>query len=661
MTAVDLTGQVLGGRYRLARLLGQGGMGSVHEAIDESLGRKVAIKVLHAAFAWDPDQVSRFRREAQAAAAIGHPNIVQVTDFCASPGEPPFLVMELLEGQSLGQTITAEGPLLPARVAYIASQVLHALAAAHRAGIVHRDIKPDNVFLTSMAAHADVVKLLDFGVAKLRDTRGLEKLTAAGTTLGTPAYMAPEQARGGDIDGRADLYGVGACMFHALAGRRPFDATSAHALLYAILEQIPAPLSALRPEVPAGLSDVIARALHKDPASRFSTADAMRAALEPFAGASPVAMPFDATAIAPSARHLDGGSTRPSGTTSGSFVGRARELEDLERLHAQGERVVTLWGPGGAGKTRLLRRFGAQRAADYPLPGGVTWCDVETARTREEVEAVVATSLGLSAREAIATALATRGPVLLLIDNFEQATAHAVATVGAWSEAAPEARFVVTSREPLGVANEARLEVGALPEDEAVLLFIARARAVRRDFGGPEEAAAVREVVRRLDGLPLAIELAAARTEILGVDELLERLGAQLDLLARRGGAVPRHATMRAAVEWSWDLLDPDERVALSECTVFEGGFTLAAAEGVLTRRAGAPIVIDLVEALRRKSLLHRVGSKDGPLRLDLYAQIRELAAEHLTGDARRGAEARHARYFLAAAERWAAAEHGPK
>ncbi len=663
MTAVDLTGQVLGGRYRVAGLLGQGGMGAVYEAIDESIGRKVAIKVLHATFAWDPEQLRRFRREAQAAAAIGHPNIVQVTDFCVSSGDPPFLVMELLQGRSLGQTIIAEGPLLPARVAYIASQVLHALAAAHRAGIVHRDIKPDNVLLTSMAVHTDVVKLVDFGVAKLRDARGLEKLTAAGTTVGTPSYMAPEQARGGDIDGRADLYGVGACMFHALAGRPPFDAATAPALLYAILEQVPESLSRLRPEVPVGLSEVIARALQKDPAARFPTAEAMLAALEPFAGASPAGMPFEVTAIAPSTRHLDAGSgsTLPSGTTSGSFVGRMRELEDLERLHAQGQQVVTLWGPGGAGKTRLLRRFATQRVAEYPAPGGVTWCDVEAARTREEVEAVVATSLGLSAREAIATALAARGPVLLLIDNFEQATAHAAATIGAWSEAAPEARFVVTSREPLGVANEARLEVGALPEDEAVLLFVARARAVRGDFGAPDEAAAVREVVRRLDGLPLAIELAAARTEILGVDELLERLGAQLDLLARRDGAVPRHRTMRAAVEWSWDLLDADERVALSECTVFEGGFTLAAAEAVLTRRKGAPIVIDLVEALRRKSLLHRVGPKEGPLRLDLYAQIRELAAEHLGGDAHRAAEARHARYFIAVAERWAADEHGPK
>jgi serine/threonine protein kinase/predicted ATPase/predicted negative regulator of RcsB-dependent stress response len=661
MTAADLTAQVLGGRYRLVRVLGQGGMGAVHEALDESLGRRVALKVLHASLAWDPEQISRFRREAQAAAAIGHPNIVQVTDFSAAPGEPPFLVMELLEGRSLGQTIATEGALLPARVAYIASQVLHALAAAHRAGIVHRDIKPDNVFLTSMAAHSDVVKVLDFGVAKLRGASGIDKLTAVGAMVGTPAYMAPEQARGGDVDARADLYAVGACMFHAMSGHVPFEATSAPALLYKILEQPPAQMSELRADVPPGLSDVIARAMLKDPAGRFASADAMRAALAPFAGASPAIMSFDATIAAPSSRQLEPGSTRPSGTTSGSFVGRARELEDLERLHEQDERVVTLWGPGGAGKTRLLRRFGALRASDYPVPGGVIWCDVETARTREEVEAVVATALGLSAREAIATALAARGPVLLLIDNFEQATAHAVPTIGAWSASAPEARFVVTSREPLGVAHEARLEIGALPEDEAVLLFIARARAVRRDFGGPDEAAAIREVVRRLDGLPLAIELAAARTEILGVDELLERLGAQLDLLARRGGAVPRHATMRAAVEWSWDLLDADERVALSECTAFEGGFTLAAAEAVLTRRPGAPIVIDLVEALRRKSLLHRIGSKDGPLRLDLYAQIRELAAEHLTEDARRAIEARHARWFVAAGERWAAAEHGPK
>jgi predicted ATPase len=664
MTSADLSGQVLGGRYRLVRPLGQGGMGAVYEAVHEALGRKVAIKVLHASLSWDPEQLGRFRREALAAGAIGHPNIVQVTDFSAAPGEPPFLVMDLLEGRSLGQTITREGPLLPARVAHVASQMLHALAAAHRAGIVHRDIKPDNVFLTSMAAHADVVKVLDFGVAKLQASGGIDKLTAVGAVVGTPSYMAPEQARGSDVDARADLYAVGACMFHALAGRVPFETTSAPALLYAILEQAPPAVTDLRADVPAGLADIIARAMLKDPAARFASADEMRAAIEPFAGASPAKMSFDATVVAPSVPPLTGSAPNlPSSaaTSSGSFVGRARELEELERLQAQGERVVTLWGPGGAGKTRLLRRFGASRAAVYAAAGGVVWCDVAAARTREEVEAIVATALGLSAREAIATALAARGPALLLIDNFEQATAHAVPTIGSWSEAAPDARFVVTSREPLGVLNEARVEVGALPEDEAVLLFVARARAVRRDVGGPEEAAAIREVVRRLDGLPLAIELAAARTEILGVDELLERLGTQLDLLARRGGAIPRHATMRAAVAWSWELLDADERVALAECTAFEGGFTLAAAEAVLTRRTGAPLVIDLVEALRRKSLLHRIATSDGPLRLDLYAQIRELAAEHLTDVARREVEARHARWFVEAAERWAAAAHGPR
>jgi serine/threonine protein kinase/predicted ATPase len=663
MTAADLSGQVLGGRYRLVRPLGRGGMGTVYEAVHEGLGRKVAIKVLHAMLAWDPEQLGRFRREAQAAAAIGHPNIVQVTDFSAAPGEPPFLVMDLLEGRSLGQAIAREGPLVPAWVAHVASQILHALAAAHRAGIVHRDIKPDNVFLTSIAGQADAVKVLDFGVAKLQESGATDKLTSVGAMIGTPAYMAPEQARGGEIDGRADLYAVGACMFHALAGRVPFQATSSPALLYAILEQGPPDLAELRADVPPALSAVVARAMLKDPAARFASADAMRAAIEAVIGGTATSLSFERTSVASSAPPSAASTPRltSSATTGGSFIGRARELEELQRLHAQGERVLTLWGPGGAGKTRLLRRFGVERAAEYPAAGGVTWCDVAAARSREEVEAVVATALGLSAREAIATALAARGPTLVLVDNFEQATAHALPTIGAWSAAAPAARFVVTSREPLGVPNEARVEIGALPEDEAVLLFVTRARAVRRDVGGAAEAAAIREIVRRLDGLPLAIELAAARTEILGVDELVERLGAQLDLLASRGGAVARHATMRAAVEWSWDLLDEDERAALAECTAFEGGFTLAAAEAVLTKRAGAPLVIDLVEALRRKSLLHRVALQDGPLRLDLYAQIRELAAEHLTEKARHEVEERHARWFIEAAERWAAAEHGPR
>ncbi|HSQ67653.1 MAG TPA: serine/threonine-protein kinase [Polyangiaceae bacterium] len=277
-------GTLLGGRYRIERLLGQGGMGAVFEGTQEGLGRRVAVKLLDPQLAADPSQLERFRREGEVVAALGHPNIVQVTDFQFSD-QGPFLVMELLRGQSLGGLLDAERTLPPNRVAFIAAQVLSALGAAHRAGVVHRDIKPDNVFILSEAAVPDSVKVLDFGIAKLVADGQNAKLTGTGAMLGTPSFMAPEQARGAmDVDARADLYAVGATMYQALTGRLPHEAASVPALLFAIVEKEPTPLREVRPDLPPELVAVVERAMAKDRAARFQSADEMRSALSPWSG-----------------------------------------------------------------------------------------------------------------------------------------------------------------------------------------------------------------------------------------------------------------------------------------------------------------------------------------------------------------------------------------
>ena len=299
-TSPDLSGTVLGGRYRLRALLGRGGMGSVYAAVQEDLGRNVAVKILDPLLAGDPGQLERFRREALASAALGHPNIVQVTDFSAPTNhEPPFLVMELLAGQSLGQLLDRESVVSPQRIAFIASQLLSALGAAHAAGIVHRDIKPDNVFLVSTSAFHDLVKVLDFGIAKLATEEGGVRLTGTGAMLGTPAYMAPEQARGAVVDHRADLYAVGATMYQALAGRLPHDAPSFPAMLFAIVEQTPEPLGRLRPDLPPSLVAVVERAMAKDPNARFRSAEEMRASLAPFVPAGSASAPGPVSHDAP--------------------------------------------------------------------------------------------------------------------------------------------------------------------------------------------------------------------------------------------------------------------------------------------------------------------------------------------------------------------------
>ncbi len=279
-------GTTLGGRYVLGDLLGRGGWGEVYDGMQADLGRRVAIKVLRTERVFDQDGLARFVREARSAAALGHPNIVQVTDFQASPGAPPFMVMEHLNGATLGAVLRQYGRLPPARACAVAYQILSALETAHRAGIVHRDVKPDNVFLVSTAGHEDFVKLLDFGIAKLASEDSM-KLTDASTILGTPSFMAPEQVRGVPVDHRADLYAVGATMYLALTGRLPIEAPGLSALLYAIVHQRPAPLAAHDPSLDPRLCAVVDRALHKDPAGRFASAAEMRAALEPWATTGP--------------------------------------------------------------------------------------------------------------------------------------------------------------------------------------------------------------------------------------------------------------------------------------------------------------------------------------------------------------------------------------
>jgi serine/threonine-protein kinase len=270
-------GTVLGDRLVLGVRLGSGSMGVVHEAVDRRTGLRVAVKVMHPHLASDPELVARFEREVFSVAALGHPHVVRMLAY-ERTGSLPYFVMELLDGITLGQVLREEGRLSVARVATIGTQLLGALSAAHRAGIVHRDIKPDNVVLCRMEG-GEVAKLLDFGTAKLmHEARDLQ-LTREGVLLGTLSYMAPEQARGDAVDGRADLYSLAAVLYVALAGRRLFEAPSMPGLLIAIQQETPEPLTNLRPDLPAAMAEVIATALRKRPDQRFPTADAMAAAL----------------------------------------------------------------------------------------------------------------------------------------------------------------------------------------------------------------------------------------------------------------------------------------------------------------------------------------------------------------------------------------------
>ncbi len=343
-----------------------------------------------------------------------------------------------------------------------------------------------------------------------------------------------------------------------------------------------------------------------------------------------------------------------------AFVGRAAELAALARTLQDGARLVTVLGVGGTGKTRLAQRMALAWLGEWP--GGAWFCDLSEARRLEGICFAVAQALGVSLGkddpvEQLGHVIAGRGRCLVILDNFEQVAALADACLGRWLDRAGEARFVVTSRERLHLPGELAFPIEPLPvANDAVELFLQRARAQVPGFA-PSAAGLpdVAEVVRLLDGLPLAIELAAARVSVLSPAQIVRRLEDRFALLAGARGASSRQATLRAAIDWSWALLAPWEQAALAACAVFEGGFTLAAAEAVLDLGAWreAPPVLDVVQALVDKSLLRVLGPR-GAHRLDIdepwfgmYLSIHEYAAAQLRAAGQEpAAQQRHGRHF---------------
>src|SRR5688572_17477514 len=270
-----LVGSVLAERYEIVRRIGEGGMGAVYEARHTVIGKRVAVKVLLEKFLEKPELVARLLQEARLASSIGHENIVDVTDFGTTTDGRAFVVMEFLEGESLAQLVIRDAPLPVERSLRIARQVASALEAAHAKGIVHRDVKPENVYLVRRG-EADYAKVVDFGVSKAVHTREdgpeWQRLTRTGMVLGTPLYMSPEQARGGeDIDHRADVWAVGVLLYECLTGEVPFRAHNYLGVISQVLTEEAAPPSRLRPElgIPVGVEMVVMRALEKDRTRRY--------------------------------------------------------------------------------------------------------------------------------------------------------------------------------------------------------------------------------------------------------------------------------------------------------------------------------------------------------------------------------------------------------
>ncbi len=268
-----LLGQVLADSYEVTRMLGEGGMGRVYEARHTRLsGKRFAVKLLHPDLARQPEVVTRFQREAEAASGISHPNVLGVHDVNVTLDGQPYIVSELLEGQELGDYLERSGKLPIAEAVRIVRQICKALDAAHGTGVVHRDVKPENVFLTGDVKRLEIatVKVIDFGISKVAQDGG-QSLTKTGMVMGTPDYMAPEQARGDKVDARADIYAVGAILYRALTGKKPFEGLDPMATLTAVLVQEPNRPTLLNPDVPLSLELVIQRAMAKDPKDRYAS------------------------------------------------------------------------------------------------------------------------------------------------------------------------------------------------------------------------------------------------------------------------------------------------------------------------------------------------------------------------------------------------------
>jgi len=278
---MSLVGQVFSNRYRIEREIARGGMAEVYLATDESLNRQVALKALFPEFAREPSFVERFRREAQAAANLNHPNIVAIYDW-GQEGGTYFIVMEYVEGRSLRDLIRNEGPIDAGRAADITAEIASALAFAHRSGVVHRDVKPGNVLITPQGN----VKVTDFGIARAGASDGL---TQTGSVMGTATYFSPEQAQGLAVDGRSDVYSLGVVLYELVCGGVPFVADSPVSVAYKHVREEPVPPSQRNTDVPPGLEQIIMSALAKDPDQRYQSADDMRADLLRFRRGRPLA------------------------------------------------------------------------------------------------------------------------------------------------------------------------------------------------------------------------------------------------------------------------------------------------------------------------------------------------------------------------------------
>jgi predicted ATPase len=639
-------------------------MGEVYRAKDTRLDREVAIKTLSLDRRSQPEALLRFEQEARSACALNHPNIVTIYELGQLNGLH-YIAMELVDGETVRELL-ASGPILFRKAVAIAAQIADALAKAHEIGIVHRDLKPENLMVASEGA----AKVLDFGLAKLlvvnhaQDSdASITSITEHGTVMGTVGYMSPEQATGSEVDFRSDQFSFGSVLYEMVTGFAAFRKKTNAETTAAILRDDPDRLAFRIIQAPAPFHWILERCLAKDPKQRYaSTRDLAR----------DLAAVRDRLAYAP-ARHLDPlPNNLPVQRTA--FIGRESEAATLRQLLSRVDvQLVTLTGPGGIGKTRLALQVAGEITPE--LPGGVCFVPLSAVSDPSLIASTIAQALGLresgnqSPQESLKEYMGGLShPMLLLLDNFEHLVS-AAPVVAQLLTTGPKLKAVVTSQAPLHVYGEHEFPVLplALPDLKsipplqvlsrlpAVALFVERAQAVKREFAlTKENAPAVAAICARLDGLPLAIELAAARIKLLSPSAMLARLESRLNLLTGGARDLPtRQQTLRRTVDWSYSLLNTAEQTLFRRLSVFTGGCQMEGVEAACDTKGDLGLdVLDGMASMVDKSLAQQIEQVDPETRFFMLSTIREYALERLAESNDESATRRaHAAYYLVLAE----------
>ncbi|WP_205876687.1 protein kinase domain-containing protein [Mycobacterium camsae] len=636
--------------------VGRGGFGTVYRCLQTTLERVVAVKVLTVEH---PEDQARFVREQQAMASLtSHPNIVAVLQVGRTASGYPFLVMPFCASGSWLDRIASAGPLDISEVTRVGVKIAGALQCAHQVGIVHRDIKPANVLSSAYGEPA----LSDFGIARI--IGGF--ITVPGVFHGSPAYCAPEILRGEPPSAAADVYGLGASLFTGLTGRPPFQRQQGENLVDQFARISELPLPDLRDTgIPADLAALIAEAMARNPGCRPSALELGRQ-LQQIQACHELAVDAmvvqDATAV--------GGSPSPRPRSPGSAYARAPQLvgrdDELKRLRMllTPARLVTITGAGGIGKTALALHVTQQLRAEYP--GGIWMVELTNARDMRELAGLVAATLGLStvpsppSTEKFIERL-NQGRTLLVLDDCAHLIDDVVGLINALLPRCPQLKIMTTSREILAVNEEALLVVPPLalpypvepvsPHDlgtyDAVALFVRSAQTAAPAFElTPDNAAMVGRICARLDGLPLAIELAGAQLATLSVEQLFNALRDNHEIFFDVFQDGDYRQSLAKCIGRSYDLCSESERQLWARLSVFAHSFDLLSAQHVSGDDLSASEFLDLVCALVDKSILIRT-ENEGSVRFRLLEVLRDYGRSRISAMERSRQSIRHANWCL--------------